>query len=218
MSSRYCEEIILKLERDANILIKWFQDNGMKLNEDKCKLLILSKKTTNAEIILGNETIKNSNKSEKLLGVSIDAKLTFKEHIDNLCKKANQKLHALARISKYMDKDKLRTIMKAFISSQFGYCPLVWMYHNRKLNNRINKIQERALRLVYNDNTSNLNELLEIDKSVTVHERNLQVLVTEIYKIENNLSPGIMENIFEKRHLKYSLRDPLKFKSNNISI
>ena len=59
MSSRCCEEIILKLERDANILIKWFQDNGMKLNEDKCKLLILSKKTT------------------KLLGVSIDAKLTF---------------------------------------------------------------------------------------------------------------------------------------------
>ena len=115
-----------------------------------------------------------------------------------------------------MDKDKLRTIMKAFISSQFGYCPLVWMYHNRKLNNRINKIQERALRLVYNDNTSNLNELLEIEKSVTVHERNLQVLVTEIYKIENNLSLGIMENIFEKMHLKYSLRDPLKFKSNNI--
>ena len=150
-SSRYCEETILKLEKDANILIKWFKDNGMKLNEEKCKLLILSKKSNNTEIILGNETIKNS-KSEKLLGITIDEKLTFNKHIGNLCKKASQKLHALARISKYMDKDKLRTIMKAFITSQFGYCPLVWMYHSRKLNNRINKIQERALRLVYNDN------------------------------------------------------------------
>ena len=141
----------------------------MKLNEEKCKLLILSKKSnSNTEIILGNETIKNS-KSEKLLGITIDEKLTFNEHIGNLCNKASQKLHALARISKYMDKDKLRTIMKAFITSQFGYCPLVWMYHSRKLNNRINKIQERALRLVYNDNKSNLKELLEKDKSVTIH-------------------------------------------------
>ena len=75
-SSRYCEETILKLEKDANILIKWFKDNGMKLNEEKCKLLILSKKSNNnTEIILGNETIKNS-KSEKLLGITIDEKLT----------------------------------------------------------------------------------------------------------------------------------------------
>ena len=216
-SSRYCEETILKLEKDANILIKWFKDNGMKLNEEKCKLLILSKKSNNnTEIILGNETIKNS-KSEKLLGITIDEKLTFNEHIGNLCKKASQKLHALARILKYMDKDKLRTIMKAFITSQFGYCPLVWMYHSRKLNNRINKIQERALRLVYNDNKSNLKELLEKDKSVTIHERNIQVLATEMYKIENSLSPEIMGTIFEKRHLQYSLRDQAAFKTSNIN-
>ena len=145
-SSRYCEETILKLEKDANILIKWFKDNGMKLNEEKCKLLILSKKSNNnTEIILGNETIKNS-KSEKLLGITIDEKLTFNKHIGNLCKKASQKLHALARISKYMDKDKVRTIMKAFITSQFGYCPLVWMYHSRKLNNRINKNTRKGLK------------------------------------------------------------------------
>ena len=70
------------------------------------------------------------------------------------------------------------------------------MYHSRKLNNRINKIQERALRLVYNDNKSNLKELLEKDKSVTIHERNIQVLATEMYKIENSLSPEIMGTIF----------------------
>ena len=55
--------------------------------------------------------------------------------------------------------------MKAFITSQFGYYPMVWMFHSRKLNSRVNKIQERALRLVYNDKSSNFQQLL--DKTVT---------------------------------------------------
>ena len=66
-------------------------------------------------------------------------------------KKVSKKLHALRRISLYMHIDKLRIIMKAFIESQFGYCPLVWMFHSRTLNNRINALHEKALRLVYKD-------------------------------------------------------------------
>ena len=85
-----------------------------------------------------------------------------------------------------MSKDKLRSIMKAFITSQFGYCPIVWMFHSRKLNSRIKKIQERALSLVYNDKSSNFQQLLDKDKSVTIHERNLQVLATELYKVQHN--------------------------------
>ena len=77
--------------------------------------------------------------------------MTFEEHITKICKKASQKLHALARISNFMSQEKLRIIMKAFIESQFGYCPLVWMFCSRILNTRINKIHERALRLVYKD-------------------------------------------------------------------
>ena len=63
--------------------------------------------------------------------------------------------------------------MKAFVTSHFGYCPLVWMFHSRKLNNRINTIQESTLRLMYKDKISNFQKLLEIDNSVTIHERNL---------------------------------------------
>ena len=71
--------------------------------------------------------------------------------------------------------------MKAFIMSQFSYCPLVWMCHSRTLNNKINKLHERALRLVYDDRQSTFEELLNIDKSVTNHHRNLQTLATEVY-------------------------------------
>ena len=72
--------------------------------------------------------------------------------------------------------------MKAFIESQFGYCPLVWMFHSRSLNNKINRIHERALRITYNDKSSNFQELLDKDNSVTIHHRNIRTLAIEIYK------------------------------------
>ena len=88
-------------------------------------------------------------KKAKLQGISIDTTVSFGHHIRSLCKKASQKLHALARIAHYMDFEKRRSFMNAFEMSQFNYCPLIWMFHNRALNNRIDKIHERALRLVY---------------------------------------------------------------------
>ena len=66
----------------------------------------------------------------------------------------------------------------AFIMSRFNYCPLVWMCHTRALNNKTNQLRERALRLVYDDSQSTFEKLLNIDKSVTIHHRNLQVLAT----------------------------------------
>ena len=96
--------------------------------------------------------------------------------------------------------------MNDFITSQFGYSPLVWMFHSRGLNNRINKIHEKALRLVYSDNQSTFSELLIKDSSMTIHERNLQPLAIEVYKTINNLSPVIMKGIFDVKNIPYNLR------------
>ena len=76
-----------------------------------------------------NRNIIDASKSVKLLGIKIDKNLNY-----NVCKKVNLKLHALGRISQFMDKDKLRVLMEAFIGSRFGYCPLIWMHHSRTLN------------------------------------------------------------------------------------
>ena len=174
----------------------------MKTNADKCHLLVSSDESCTDKIEDFN--IKSSTE-EKLLGVKFDSNLSFESHVTSLCKKASQKLHALARISHYMDLNKRMNLMKAFITSQFSYCPLIWMFHSRNLNNKINRIHERALRLVYQNNLS-FSELLDLDNSVTVHQKNLQVLVTEIYKVKNGIAPEIMKDIFEQQNPLHNLR------------
>ena len=147
--------------------------------------------------------IQNSN-SEKLLGIKIDNKLTFDEHVSGICTKATQKLHALSRVGQFMTSKTRKVSMNSFILSQFGYCPLVWMLHSRKLNHRINSIHERALRIVYRDTKSSFAELLIKDESFTIHERNIQTLGIELYKVAYGLAPKIMNLIFPLNvHSKY---------------
>ena len=120
---------------------------------------------------------------QKLFGVHIDYKLKIDTHIESLCKKVGKKLHALAQIIKYMSTNQAQLLMRSFIMPHFSYCPLIWMCHSRKINTQINKLHERALRLVYNDKSSSFRELLERDNSVTIHERIIQSLfMKEIFK------------------------------------
>ena len=122
----------------------------------------------------------DSSKTEGLLGITIEHELKFDDHVNYLCKKVSLKLNALVRIARFMNVSKKRIILKSFIESQFGYCPLIWMLHSRGLNNKINRIHERALRITYNDKSSSYRELLTKDRPVTIHHRNIRALATEI--------------------------------------
>ena len=103
---------------------------------------------------------------------------------------------ALSRVAPYMNFEKKKTLMNAFFKAQFNYCPLLWMLHSRRLNNKINRLHERCLRVVYNNNQSTLQELLDLDNSVSIHHKNLQCLAIELYKIFNGVSPDIMKDVF----------------------
>ena len=185
--------VISQLENESTILLNWIKNNGLKANPDKFHLL-LSDVNQEYSIKVDNQVIQNS-RCEKLLGIKIDNKLTFGEHVSSICTKASQKLHALARVGNFMTLNQRKIIMKTFILSHFGYCPLVWMFHSRKLNHRINRIHERALRMVYKDNESSFENLLIKDDSFTIHERNIQTLAIELYKVAYGLSPEIMKLI-----------------------
>ena len=136
------DNVISNSEKSANSLLNWFRENHMKANADKCHLLVISNENCTAKIEDFN--IKNSTE-EKLFGVKFDSNLSFENHVTSLCTKASHKLHALARISHNVDLNERRNLMKAFITSQFSYCPPIRLFHSRNLNNKINRIHERGL-------------------------------------------------------------------------
>ena len=191
--------LLKSLESDTNKVLEWFRFNEMKPNQGKCHLIVADvnhKNYDSKSFVYLEDAFLESEDIVKLLGILIDKELTFEDHINWLLKKANQKLHALMRVSKYMNQEKLRILLKTFIESQFNYCPLIWMCHSRKLNLRINKLHERALRLVYKDKNLTFEQLLEKDKAFTIHDRNLQKLAVEMYKVKNDLCPKIMKDLF----------------------
>ena len=194
------------LQTETLVVLNWFRLNEMKSNDDKCHLIIAN----NEEISLNLEhDIIMSSDSIKLLGVYIDKKLNFNEHVSKLCKKGNQKLHALARVSKYLSKDKLRILMKTFIESLFKYCPIVWMFHSRKLYNKINRLYERVSRIVYRDElheNMSFKDILDKDGAVTIHDRNLQKLAIVLYQVKNDISPLPMQELFTDQANRYDLR------------
>ena len=147
--------------------------------------------------------------------------------------KARAKIKALARIAPFLDKRKRKLLMNAFFKYQFSYCPLSWMFHSRTfsycplswtfysrtLNNKINRLHERCLRITYNDNTSPFVDLLEIDNSVSVHHRNIQVLATELYKFVNGLSPKLVSDCFKLNNMTvYNTRNRSTFYSRPVLI
>ena len=134
------------MELTIEKMFNWFKFNNLKANASEYHFFLSPYQHT---------SIKSSN-SEKLLAITIDSDFTFEEHINTLCRKASHKLHALSRISQYLSQHKERILFKTFIMSQFNYCPLVWMCHSRGLNNKINNIHKRPLRIGQNSRYDNL--------------------------------------------------------------
>ena len=129
--------------------------------------------------------------------------------------KANKKLSALSRmatsLARFLTFEKKRLIVKAFIESQFKYCPLVWLFHSREANNKVNKLHERALRIIYDDYASSFHELLVKDRSFSVHHCNIQFLAIEIYKIINGISNYNFQNLLIRNTSAYNLRSAQDF-------
>ena len=209
-------EVMSNLETTIGNHFDWFCRNNFKVNLSKCHLFLLpfNLKSINVK----NSSIEGSS-SEKFLGVTIDSNFTFEKHINELRKKGNQKLHAVALCAKYSSTENRRSLFKAFVVSQFDYCPLVWMLHIKELNNRINSLHEKALRLTYQNRNSSFDELLKLDKPVSIHYTNLQYFLTEIYKVKMGLSPPISNDILSlDENAFYNLRSGVTVTRRNIRI
>ena len=126
----------------------------------------------------------------KLLGVQIDKKLHFDMNVKELCQKMNQKLCAFSRIRSFLNREKAKILLTSLVMSNLSYCPLIWMFCSKSANEKINRTNARALRVLYEDYDSSFEKLLEKEGNINVHQRNLQNLMTEIYKTINQINPA----------------------------
>ena len=176
----------------------------MILNPEKCHYMSLRKDSEGDLLRFCGEVLEAS-QIETVLGIQIDNKLNFENHIKSLCIKASQKLGALQRFSNLLDAQKKNLLFNSIIKSQFSYCPLVWMFCSRRSNSLVNNVHERALRIVSDDHNSSYSELLMTEKEHTIHQH-INVIMKEIYKSENNLSAPLIDDMFQVRKINYNLR------------
>ena len=132
---KFPDKVLEKLNCASRNTFEWFSNNAMNANLDKCHFL--SSLDMNTKITVSSFDIENTH-SQKLLGVTIDCKLIFYDHVSYLCKKGSAKISAMARVFPFMLLNQ-RNLMKAISMTIFGYYPLVYMNHSRTLNNRINR-------------------------------------------------------------------------------
>ena len=166
------------------IIWKWILTSVTFSNDEKNKI------ENNGEVI-------NKSQVHKILDVYIDYELKFDTHIETLCEKVGKNLLALSGFIKFMSTNQAQLLMRSFTMSQLSCCRLTWMCHSRNINNQINKLHECALRPVYNDKSSSFRELFKRDKSVTIHERIIQALLTVIFKVKSGVRSKIMTESFK---------------------
>ena len=175
--------LLKTLEQDPESAVSCFKQIETIVNADKFQAIILNKKESEAKykLTIDNNDIE-STKSVKLLGITIDDRLRFDQHISNLCSKAAMQLNALGRLQKYMGKSEKVEIVNSFVYANFNYCPLVWHFSTCESIRKIEKIQKRQLRIVLDNYDSDYDVLLRKSRKVTMEIKRSRVLAIEIFK------------------------------------
>ena len=176
------------LEEDAKILISWFNNNGMKANANKFQCMFnnngmkanankfqcmfLNSNPFSSDVhqtLCINNSVLNSQQSIKLLGVHIDRKLSFTEHLNHITSKASRQVNVLRHLSTYLDSKSKYNIYVSFIKSNFLYCSNVWYFCGRLNLRKMVKLEKRCLRFIYNDFISTYNSMLQMYNMDGIH-------------------------------------------------
>ena len=200
-------EVVMKLEQDTGMCLDWLKDNQMSANPSKFHAFLpcnpADSDITSVRVADENLEIEDS---VPLLGIDFDSKLDFHLHMREIIKKAAFKLYAFRRISSYLNFKTKLLVFNSFILSQLQYCPLVWYNCKKSDLNKLDRIQERALRIVYKDYNSDYASLLKKAKCPDFQTRLKRLLMIEVYKTLHDLNPPYMKDIFTVKMTNYNLR------------
>ena len=195
------------LENDTATAISWFNDNYMDANADKFHTMIMNRKGSVDTSIFVESKPLPTEETLNVLGITLDAKLKFDKHISIISRKASQQINILQRLSKFLCFDSRLLVYNSFISSNFKYCPVTWMFCGKMNVSKLEKIQERALRFVYKDMSSAYKCLLEKGEFLSLSMFRVYFLAIEVYKCCMGLNPPYLNDLFQKQTLRYRLRD-----------
>jgi hypothetical protein len=200
--------LVSKLEHASKQAVLWFQNNYMQANPNKFQALYLNRnKSADVLFDFGPNVIKPDS-TVKLLGVKIDDKLSFENHIIELCNKAGKQLNALRRLSKVLNFESKLKIYNSFISSHFKYCPLICNECSKSLVNKLEKLQERALRFVCDSKNSTYDDILKKTNLSSLSKSRNQAVAIQTYKILNDLAPPLTSTFFTRKESPYNFRNP----------
>ena len=155
---------------------------------------------------MDEKTIKSSDTVE-LLGITLDKNINFERHWQNICHKGNNKTKSNFSIRKCPNLEQAQVLAEAYISSNFRYCPVIWMFCGKMSDNLIVKTLYRTLKAICDIQTRLCEELLDVSGKKKILTQNLQILMTEVYKCLNNISPPFTWDHLSKRNKLYNLRN-----------
>ena len=143
----------------------------------------------------------------KLNYLALDKNINFKWHIQNICHETNNKTKSFLRIRKFLNCKQAQVLTEGYISSNFRYCPLIWMFCCKMCDNLIVKTYYRTHRFIYDTHTRSYEELLDLSGKKKIHTQNLQILMVEVYTCFNNVNPPFTWDYFKQKNNPYNLRN-----------
>ena len=197
------------LQSGSEIAIDWFKNNKIIVNPDKFQAILLDKRKsdhTYQRIVVNNQNLKVVS-SVELLGIKIGDKLNCNLHISNICRSAANQFNALIGLKRFLGFKVKKILIKSYFMANFNYYPLVWIFSSASSPKKIENLQKRALRFLYNDYEISYEELLLKSDRATMNVNRLRVLCTEIYKTINNLNHNFLRDLFSLREASRLVRE-----------
>ena len=179
------------LENNTRAAVTWFENNYMDANPDKFQSIILNRCSN-----LPQDNVAIPSDRLRVLGITLDDSLKFDLHISDMCEKVSRQIDALKRISKFLTQDSRKSIYRSFIAANFNHCPISWMICGEKNTSKLEKIQERALRLVFCDQNSSYDDLLKRGNFLSLKAYRIKCMAVEVFNCVHEFNPTYLNRLF----------------------
>jgi len=199
------DDIKHKLLTNVNKLMEWYRANHMKVNAGKFQCIVFGNVKDPGEFIIDNHSIVPKYHVE-LLGLLIDNKLNFNNHVSSICQKASRQVNVLGRLSKVIDESSKMLLYNSFVECYFNYCSTLWHFCSNNDTYKVEKIQKRALRYVTSDFNSSYESLLLISQKSPLYVVRLRKIVELVHKISQDKCPSYLKNLIESKTSNRLLR------------